>query len=88
MQGTGVRSLVPEDPTCHGAAKPVRHNYRAHVPQLLSPCTTTTAAHVPRARAPQQEKPLRWEAHAPQQKVAPAQQRRPNAAKKKKRFYI
>ena len=27
MQGTRVRSLVWEDPICHGAAKPVRHNY-------------------------------------------------------------
>ena len=27
MQGTQVRALVQEDPTCHGAAKPVRHNY-------------------------------------------------------------
>ena len=25
MQGTRVRSLVWEDPTCHGATKPVRH---------------------------------------------------------------
>ena len=31
---------------------------KAHEPQLLSPCATTTEAHVPRARAPQQEKPL------------------------------
>ena len=31
---------------------------RAHVPQLLSPRATTTEARVPRARAPQQEKPL------------------------------
>ena len=49
MQGTRVRALVWEDPTCHGAAKPVRHNswawalepashnYLAHVPQLLKP---------------------------------------------------
>ncbi|KAJ8779945.1 hypothetical protein J1605_012114 [Eschrichtius robustus] len=29
VQGTRVRSLVPEDPTCHGATKPMRHNYRA-----------------------------------------------------------
>ena len=29
MQGTQVPALVREDPTCHGAAKPVRHNYRA-----------------------------------------------------------
>ena len=49
MQGTGVWALVQEDPTCHGATKPVRpnywacalepvsHSYRAHVPQLLKP---------------------------------------------------
>ena len=29
MQGTWVRALVREDPTCCGAAKPVCHNYRA-----------------------------------------------------------
>ena len=27
MQGTRVRALVWEDPTCHGAARPVSHNY-------------------------------------------------------------
>ena len=27
MQGTRVRSLAREDPTCRGAAKPLRHNY-------------------------------------------------------------
>ena len=27
MQGTRVRALVREDPTCCGAAKPVPHNY-------------------------------------------------------------
>ena len=27
MQGTQVPALVQEDPTCHGATKPVRHNY-------------------------------------------------------------
>ncbi|KAJ8780612.1 hypothetical protein J1605_000655 [Eschrichtius robustus] len=27
MQGTQIRSLVREDPTCRGATKPVRHNY-------------------------------------------------------------
>ena len=49
MQGTQVRSLFREDPTCHGATKPVHHNYWAcalepmshnywtHVPQLLKP---------------------------------------------------
>ena len=43
MQGTQVRALVWEDPTCCGATKPV---------------STTTEARVPRACAPQQEKPL------------------------------
>ena len=27
MQGTRVRALAPEDPTCHGATKPVLHSY-------------------------------------------------------------
>ena len=27
MQGTGVRALVREDPTCCGATKPMRYNY-------------------------------------------------------------
>ena len=43
MQGTQVQSLVQEDPTCRGATEPM--------------CHTTTEAHAPRARAPQQEKP-------------------------------
>ena len=70
VQKTRVRALVREDPTCRRATKPMRHNYGAHAQdcelQLLSPCATTTEAHVPRARAPQQEKPLRREARAPQ----------------------
>ena len=27
MQGTQVRALAWEDPTCRGATKPMRHNY-------------------------------------------------------------
>ena len=27
VQGTRVRALVREDPTCRGATKPMRHNY-------------------------------------------------------------
>ena len=72
MQGTRVRAPAQEDPTCRGATKPVCHNYWACAPQLLSPCATTTEACAPRARAPQQEKPLQQEAHAPQRRVAPA----------------
>ena len=37
MQGIRVQALVQEDPTCLGATKPVRHNYRVHMPQLLKP---------------------------------------------------
>ena len=85
MQGTWVRALVWEDPTCCGATKP-------REPQLLNPRATTTEALMPRARAPQQEKPPQWEARALQQRVAPAlsatrekptQQKRANAAKNK-----
>ena len=84
MQGTWVRAMVQEDPTCHGATKPMHHNYWAcaleptghnywaHEPQLLSPRATTTEARGPRARAPQQEKPLQWEARTPQRRVARA----------------
>ena len=76
MQGTWVQALVREDPTCRRATKPMRHNYWACAlepashnywalaPQLLKP--------MPRAHAPQQEKPPQWEAHAPQRRVAPA----------------
>ena len=32
MQGTQIRSLVQENPTCQGAAEPLNHNYWAHVP--------------------------------------------------------
>ena len=69
MQGTQVQSLVWEDPTCCGASKPVRHNYWACA---LEPASHNYWAHAPRGRAPQQEKPLWWEARAPQRRVAPA----------------
>ena len=87
MQGTRVRALFWEDPTCHGATKPACHNYWAcaveptshscwaYMPQLLKP--------VPRARALQQEKPRQWEACMPQLEKAHEQQRRLNAAKNK-----
>ena len=70
MQGTRVRALVWEDPTCRGATKPVRQNYWACALEPVShnywsPHATTTEAHVPRACAWQQEKPLQWEARAP-----------------------
>ena len=57
MQGTQVRALVWEDPTCRGAAGPVSHN-----------CWACASG----AGAPQQERPPWWEAHAPWWRVAPA----------------
>ena len=66
-----------------GRSHMLRSN-KAHAPQLLSLrsrackhnywslCATTTEARTPRTHAPQQEKPLQWEARAPQQRVAPS----------------
>lgn len=49
MLGTWVHSLAQEDPTCHEAAKPAHHSYRAQAPTacplqrevttVRSPCT-------------------------------------------------
>ena len=63
MQGTRVRALVREDPTCCRAPKPrepqlLSLRSRARETQLLSPRAATTEACTPRARALQQEKPL------------------------------
>ena len=69
MQGTRVRALVQEEPTCRRATKPGRRNYWA--------CALESASHNysslhSRAHALQQEKPPQWEARTPQQRVAPA----------------
>ena len=53
MQGTRVRALVWEDPTCRGATKPVRHNYWA--------CALKPVSHSYWARVPQLLKPARLE---------------------------
>ena len=53
MQGTRVWALVREDPTCRGAAKPMRHNYWA--------CTLEPASHNYWAREPQLLKPAHLE---------------------------
>ena len=57
VQGTWVRTLVWEDPTCRGAAGPVSHN-----------CWACASG----ACAPQWEGPRWWEARAPRWRVAPA----------------
>ena len=84
VQGTWVRSLVQEDPTCRGATKPVRHNYWARVPQLLKPtrlepCSATREATAMRSpRTTKKSSP-----RSPQLEKARVQQWRLNAAKNK-----
>ena len=77
--GTQVLSLLLEDSTYCRATKPVHNSWspwgvhsRAHKLPLPSLCTLTTEACSPRACAPQQKKPPRWEAHTPQRRGAPA----------------
>ena len=50
MQGTWVRTLVWEDPTCRRATKPMRHNYWA--------CALEPACHDYWAHMPQLPKPV------------------------------
>ena len=56
MQGLPVRSLVWEDPTCHGATTEDCMPWDPHA--------ATIEARMPRACAPQQEKPPEREAWA------------------------
>ena len=68
MQGTRVRALVREDPTCRGATKPVHHNYWAYAleptshnywarePQLLKPVHLEPVLH--NKRSHRNEKPV------------------------------
>ena len=91
MQGTRVWALVREDLTCHGATKPVCHNYRACELQLLSPCATTTEACTPRARVPNKrshrsEKPVHHNEEEPPltaTRESPRAATKTNAAKNK-----
>ena len=76
LQGTRVRALVREDPTCRGATKPVRHNYWAHVPRARAPqqreATAMRSLHTATKSSPR----------SLQLEKARTQQRRPNTAKK------
>ena len=68
MQGTWVRALVREDPTCHRATKPrchnywacalepTSHNYWAHMPQLQKPVHLEPRLH--NRRGHRSEKPV------------------------------
>ena len=61
MQGTQVRALVREDPTCRGATKLVRHNYWACALEPTSHNYWSPRATTTEARAPQLLKPTRLE---------------------------
>ena len=83
MQETQIWALVQEDPTCLGATKSVRHN------------SWSPFAYI--ACAPNNEKPLQWEAREPQLESishmtelerAHAQQWRPSTAKNKQQQKI
>ena len=82
MQGTRVRALAWEDPTCRGATKSVSHNYWARVPQLLKPMHLEPVLH---KRSHRNEKPVHRKSspRSPQLEKARTQQWKPNAAKNK-----
>ena len=92
MQGTGVRTLVREDPTCGGATKPVHHhywawalepvshNYWARVPQLLKPAHLEPVLH--NKRSHRYEKPAHRNKEQP---LLAATRERPHAATKTQR---
>ena len=77
MQGTRVRALVQEDPTCRGATKPMRHNCWACA---LEPVLRNKRSHRNEKPAHRNEEqpPLATTREGPR-----AQQQRPNAAKNK-----
>ena len=54
--GPGRSHTPREDPTCHGATKPVHHNYWAHMLQLLNPVCLEPMLHNKRSRC--NEKPM------------------------------
>ena len=61
--GDVVRSPIQEDPTCWGPTKPVPTAIEPVLKACQPPASETC---MPRARGLRQEKPLQWEARAPQ----------------------
>ena len=75
VQGTRVRALVREDPTCRGATGPVSHNYWACASGACAPRQGGGAAIVRGPRTMMKSGP-----HLPQLERALAQKRGPNTA--------
>ena len=66
MHGTWVWSLVWEGPTCQGATKPCA--------TITEPVSCTDCSPLLRDRAARREKPLQWDARAPQREPGPRSQ--------------
>ena len=77
MQGTRVRALAWEDPTCRGAAGPVSHNYWACASGACAPATREAAI----VRGPRTV--MKSGARLPQLEKALAQKQRPITVKNK-----
>ena len=69
MQETWVRSLIWEDPACHGATKPLSHNYWSCA--VLSSPTAPTEACMPLSPWSPTGDPLGWEAPTLQRETSP-----------------
>ena len=83
MQGTQVRSLVWEDPTCRRPTKPMQDNYWACA---LEPTHSNYWARVLQLLQPMRLEPVlrnKRSPHSPQLEKACTQQQRPSVAKKK-----
>ena len=90
MQGTWIRSLIWEDPTCTWETKPMSHSYwvpgsRAHEPQILkAACLEPVLCNKNHGMSsPCSE--VSSNPHSLQPEKACMQQRRPRATKKKER---
>ena len=87
MQGTRVRALAREDPTCRRATKPMHHNYWAwalelashnywaHVPQLLKPVRLEPVRHNKRSHDSEKHTCALQQEKPRQWEAHPAQQR-------------
>ena len=91
MQETQAQSLIQEDPTCLGETKAMGSQLLSPGAWITEPTVTLLKPACPRACA-SQEKPLQWEAQAPQLESRShslhiekksAQQQRPSTAKNK-----
>ena len=71
MRETWVQSLIWEDPMCLRATKPMCHNSWAGAlqPESWRAETTEPTHSISSRHHTPQEKPLQWEAHAPQLEI-------------------